>query len=151
MPVTSVERSVMDVFSATHRSDIARKTITDALREGLLTAAQASSLRRLITRSSLEPSLATNGSVQRGFLIRKKAGEVCRFFENVEQGLRAVNAVAFGLCRLLHNFDTLQPLDCSLCGCEGNAQLVGNARGGDEWIGRQQIDNPQRGVGGLAS
>jgi hypothetical protein len=77
----------------------------------------------------------------------KRAGKVCWFFEKFEQGLRAVNAVAFGICRLLHNSDTLQPLDCALCGREGNAQLAGNARGGDERIGRQQIDNPQRSVG----
>ena len=81
----------------------------------------------------------------------KRAGKVGRFFEDVEQGLRAVNAVAFGLCRLLHNSDALQTLDCALCGCEGNAQLAGNARGGDERICRQQIDNPKRSVCGLTS
>jgi hypothetical protein len=48
----------------------------------------------------------------------KRAGKVGRFFEDVEQGLGAVNAVAFGLCRLLHNSNTLQPLDCALCGRE---------------------------------
>ena len=44
----------------------------------------------------------------------KRAGKVCRFFENVEQGLGAVDAVAFGLCRLFHNSDALQPFDCAL-------------------------------------
>jgi predicted transcriptional regulator of viral defense system len=73
MPVTSVERSVMDVLSTTHRADIACLAITDARRTGLLTAAQASRLRRLITRSALEPSLSTKRIVQRGLLIRKKS------------------------------------------------------------------------------
>jgi predicted transcriptional regulator of viral defense system len=62
IPVTSVERSVMDVLSTTHRSDIARQAITDALREGLLTAAQASSLRNRVNRSAHGLSLSTNGS-----------------------------------------------------------------------------------------
>jgi hypothetical protein len=85
------------------------------------------------------------------FSFGKRAGKVRRFFENIEQGLRAVNAVAFGLSRLLHNSDTLQPLDSSLSGREGNAQLTSYARGSNEWIGSQQINDPQRGVGGLAS
>jgi predicted transcriptional regulator of viral defense system len=62
MPVTSVERSVMDVLSATHRTDIARQAIADALREGLLNAAQASGLRKRISRSTHDLSLLTNGS-----------------------------------------------------------------------------------------
>ena len=62
--------------------------------------------------------------------FRKRTGKVGWFFENVEQGLRAVNAVAFGLCRLLHNSDTLQPLDSSLSGREGNAQFAGKRPGG---------------------
>ena len=66
------------------------------------------------------------------FSFGKRAGKVGRFFENVEQGSRTVDAVAFGLCRLLHNSDTLQPLDCALCGREGNAQIAGYAGGGDE-------------------
>jgi hypothetical protein len=62
MPVTSVERSVMDVLSTTHRADIARQAITDALREELLTAAKASILRKRVSRSAHGPSLSTNGS-----------------------------------------------------------------------------------------
>ena len=62
MPVTSVERSVMDVLSATHRTDIARQAITDALREGLLTAAQASSLRRRVNHPVHGLSLVKDGS-----------------------------------------------------------------------------------------
>jgi predicted transcriptional regulator of viral defense system len=52
MPVTSVERSVMDVLSATHWTDIARQAIADALREGRLNAAQASGLRKRVSRSA---------------------------------------------------------------------------------------------------
>jgi hypothetical protein len=62
MPVTSVERSVMDVLSTTHRADIAKKAIADALREGLLNAAQASGLRKRISRSTHDLSRLTNGS-----------------------------------------------------------------------------------------
>jgi predicted transcriptional regulator of viral defense system len=61
IPVTTVERSIMDVLSATHRVDIARKAITDALREGLLNAAQASGLRNRVNRSAHGLSLSTNG------------------------------------------------------------------------------------------
>jgi predicted transcriptional regulator of viral defense system len=60
MPVTSVERSVMDVFSTTHRADIARLAITDARRTGLLTAAQASSLRRRVNHAVHGLSPSTN-------------------------------------------------------------------------------------------
>ena len=62
MPVTTVERSIMDVLSTTHRTDIARQAITDALREGLLSTAQASGLRKIINRSAHDLSLSTNGS-----------------------------------------------------------------------------------------
>jgi predicted transcriptional regulator of viral defense system len=60
MPVTSVDRSVMDVFSTTHRADIARLAITDARRTGLLTAAQASSLRRRVNHAVHGLSPSTN-------------------------------------------------------------------------------------------
>lgn len=62
IPVTSVERSVMDVLSTTHRTDIARQAITDALREGLLTGAQASSLRKRVNHPVHGLSHSTNGS-----------------------------------------------------------------------------------------
>jgi predicted transcriptional regulator of viral defense system len=60
MPVTTVERSIMDVLSTTHRTDIARQAITDALREGLLSTTQATVLRKVINRSA--HSLLANGS-----------------------------------------------------------------------------------------
>src|ERR1035441_7691982 len=66
------------------------------------------------------------------FSFGKRTGKVGWFFENVEQGLRAIDAITFGLFRLLHNSDTLQPLDCALCSRKSNAQLAGNAGGGDE-------------------
>ena len=62
MPVTTVERSILDVLASTHRTDFARQAITDALRKGLLTSAQASGLRKRINPSSQSASLSTNAS-----------------------------------------------------------------------------------------
>ena len=60
LPVTTVSRSIMDVLLKTHRTDVARQSVTDALREGLLNNAEASSLRRSITRTSSVLSPSTN-------------------------------------------------------------------------------------------
>lgn len=60
MPVTTVERSILDVLATTRRADIARQAITDALRKGLLTSAQANGLRRRIIRSSHSASASTS-------------------------------------------------------------------------------------------
>ena len=60
MPVTTVERSVLDVLSTTHRPDIARQYITDALRKGLLNATQASHLRKLVHRTARSLSLSVH-------------------------------------------------------------------------------------------
>jgi predicted transcriptional regulator of viral defense system len=62
LPVTSVSRSIMDVFLATHRIDVARQSVSAALREGLLNNAEAGVLRKSITRTSSAPSPSTNGS-----------------------------------------------------------------------------------------
>jgi predicted transcriptional regulator of viral defense system len=62
MPVTGVERSIMDVLSTTHRTDIARQAISDALRQGLLSNAQAGSLRKLVNRSAHSIPLSTMGN-----------------------------------------------------------------------------------------
>lgn len=62
LPVTTVSRSIMDVLLATRRIDVARQSISDALRDGLLNNADASSLRRCITRISFIPSPSTYGS-----------------------------------------------------------------------------------------
>lgn len=62
MPVTTVARSIMDVLSTTHRTDIARQAITDALRERLLRTTQANDLRRAINRSARGLSPLTNGN-----------------------------------------------------------------------------------------
>lgn len=62
MPVTTVERSILDVLASTHRTDFARQAITDALRKGLLTSAQASGLRKRINPSSQSASLSANAS-----------------------------------------------------------------------------------------
>lgn len=50
MPVTTVERSIMDVLSATHRTDLARQAVTDAVREGLVSKAEANRIRRSVAR-----------------------------------------------------------------------------------------------------
>jgi predicted transcriptional regulator of viral defense system len=62
LPVTTVSRSIMDVLLATHRIDVARQSVSDAVRAGLLHSAEASSLRRSISRTSLAASPSTNGS-----------------------------------------------------------------------------------------
>lgn len=59
MPVTSVERSILDVLASTRRADLVRQAITDALRKGLLTPAQASGLRKRINASSGATSRST--------------------------------------------------------------------------------------------
>jgi predicted transcriptional regulator of viral defense system len=59
MPVTIVERSIMDVLSTTRRADVARQAITDALREGLLSSDQAGSLRKIVNRSTHSVPLST--------------------------------------------------------------------------------------------
>ena len=62
MPVTTVERSILDVLAATHRSDFARQAITDALHKGLLSPVQASALRKRINRSAPATTISTNAS-----------------------------------------------------------------------------------------
>jgi hypothetical protein len=52
----------MDVLLATHRTDVARQSVSEALREGLLNNAEAGALRRSITRTSSAPSPSTKGS-----------------------------------------------------------------------------------------
>jgi predicted transcriptional regulator of viral defense system len=52
IPVTTVERSILDVQSTTQRTDVARQAINDALRGGLLSATQAGSLRKRINRAA---------------------------------------------------------------------------------------------------
>jgi len=62
MPITTVERSILDVLAATHRSDFARQAITDALRKGLLNSAQAGALRKRLNRSASATTISTNAS-----------------------------------------------------------------------------------------
>jgi predicted transcriptional regulator of viral defense system len=62
MPVTTVGRSVMDVLSTTHKTNIARQAITDALRKGLLNTVQAGNLRKLVGRAAQGLSLSAKGS-----------------------------------------------------------------------------------------
>jgi predicted transcriptional regulator of viral defense system len=62
MPVTTVERSILDVLATTHRSNFAREAITDALRKGLLNLAQAGALRKRLNRSASATAISTNAS-----------------------------------------------------------------------------------------
>ena len=50
MPVTTVERSVMDVLSSTRRTDLARQAVADAVRDGLIGKTEANRLRRSFAR-----------------------------------------------------------------------------------------------------
>lgn len=60
MPVTSIERSILDVLASTRRVDFARQAITDAVRKGLLTPSQATGLRKRISAPSENTSRMTN-------------------------------------------------------------------------------------------
>lgn len=62
IPVTTVSRSIMDVLSTTHRTDLARQAITEALRDGLLSGPEATKLRKIIGRTAQSLSLPTDGS-----------------------------------------------------------------------------------------
>jgi predicted transcriptional regulator of viral defense system len=66
IPLTTVERSIMDVLTTTKRTEIARQAVTDALREGLLKTSQASSLRKVIGRSGAETATPTVGTKVKG-------------------------------------------------------------------------------------
>jgi predicted transcriptional regulator of viral defense system len=56
MPVTTVERSILDSLAANLRTEMALQAISDALREGLLTAAQAKRLRKRVNSTVRERS-----------------------------------------------------------------------------------------------
>jgi predicted transcriptional regulator of viral defense system len=62
MPVTTVERSILDVLATTHRSDFARQAITDALRKGLLNPTQARALRKRINHSARTTTISTSAN-----------------------------------------------------------------------------------------
>jgi len=59
IPVTTVERSILDTLAANQRPEIALQAIADALREGLLTAAQARKLRKRVNGTVLVHSRLT--------------------------------------------------------------------------------------------
>ncbi|MGH9449727.1 MAG: type IV toxin-antitoxin system AbiEi family antitoxin domain-containing protein [Terriglobia bacterium] len=50
MPVTSIERTVIDVLTTTHRIDLVRQAIADARREGYLNSEHAARLRQTVNR-----------------------------------------------------------------------------------------------------
>jgi predicted transcriptional regulator of viral defense system len=59
MPVTTIERSILDTLAANQRTEMARQAIADAVREGMLNAAQASKLRKRVNGSVLAHSRQT--------------------------------------------------------------------------------------------
>ncbi len=62
LPVTAVERSMMDVLSTSRRTEIARQAIAEALRKELLHPAQAGTLRRQVNRAVHALTATTNQS-----------------------------------------------------------------------------------------
>jgi predicted transcriptional regulator of viral defense system len=62
IPVTTVARSIMDVLSTTHRTEIARQAVTEALRGGLLNSTEATKLRKIIGRTAPSLSRPTDGN-----------------------------------------------------------------------------------------
>jgi predicted transcriptional regulator of viral defense system len=50
IPVTSVERTINDILTTTHRIDLARQALADARREGFLNQEQAARLRQVVNR-----------------------------------------------------------------------------------------------------
>jgi predicted transcriptional regulator of viral defense system len=64
LPVTAVARSIMDVLATSHRAEIARQAIVEALREGLINAAQAGALRKQVNRTVHALTAATTKESQ---------------------------------------------------------------------------------------
>ena len=62
LPVTAVERSIMDVFATSHRTEIVRQAIAEALREGMIDAAKAGALRKQVNRAIHALTGTTNKS-----------------------------------------------------------------------------------------
>ena len=56
------DKGVMDVLLATYRTDVARQSLSDALREGLLNHVEASSFRICITQTPSASSPSTGES-----------------------------------------------------------------------------------------
>jgi hypothetical protein len=65
MPVTSMERTILDILNTTHRVDFVRQTITDARRQGYVNSDQAGRLRQIVTRYSrkLEGNVTKEGAI----------------------------------------------------------------------------------------
>ncbi|MGH9397406.1 MAG: type IV toxin-antitoxin system AbiEi family antitoxin domain-containing protein [Terriglobia bacterium] len=61
MPVTSIERTVIDVLTTTHRIDLVRRAIDDARREGYLHSEQAARLRQAVNRYAHNPATGAVG------------------------------------------------------------------------------------------
>jgi predicted transcriptional regulator of viral defense system len=65
MPVTSMERTILDILNTTHRIDFVRQAITDARRQGYVNSEQASRLRQIVSRYSqkLEGNATKEGAI----------------------------------------------------------------------------------------
>jgi len=59
IPVTTISRSISDVLWTTHRTEVARQAIAEALHDGLLNSDQARELRKLIKSTEDAPSPST--------------------------------------------------------------------------------------------
>jgi len=73
MPVTSVERSVLDVLSTTHRADIARRPSRMLFGPDCSMCIREAGFGGSSLVPRFEPSLSTKRSVQRGLFIRKES------------------------------------------------------------------------------
>ena len=71
--------------------------------------------------------------------VSRESGEshVRRFFKNMEERLRTIDAVALGIGNLLHNAISLQTLNRTLGSCKCQVQLPGSAGDREEGIGGQ--------------
>jgi hypothetical protein len=52
LPVTSIEKTVVDVLTETGRLELVRQAITDARREGYISAAEANRLKRHVNKQA---------------------------------------------------------------------------------------------------
>lgn len=67
IPVTTVARSILDFLSTTHRRDVVREAIKQALREGLLNRVEAMGLRKIVRRGEDLSSPSTNQRKMAGY------------------------------------------------------------------------------------
>jgi predicted transcriptional regulator of viral defense system len=61
MPITSVERTLLDILTTSHRIDFVRRAITEARRDGFLNTEQVSRLRQAVNRHAHKHESSTQG------------------------------------------------------------------------------------------